>query len=349
MVITWQRGVLAVVGTAATLVAAGWLYWLGFDLDRLPTANPAAMPSDIAFLATPAPPRGRILAVVTSAARLGDSGRRGGYELTELARAYYVFVANGYEVDIASPQGGKPTAVIDDDLLDVDHAFLNDPNAQQKTSNTLRLSDVDPQVYAGIYFVGGKGAMADFPGDPDIERIVADIDARGGVIGAVCHGPAALTGLLAADGRPLLAGRRVTGFSNAEELFLIKEAHRVFGTLLQDRLHATGAIFVEAPMYLDNTVVDGRLVTGQNPWSTWSVAEGMIRALGHQPVARAPSGEERAIQVLAAYRSNGFDAARAIRVDQHDADTRLLLLHALIAAMQGEVHDAFQLQRLARP
>jgi putative intracellular protease/amidase len=348
MGITWQRGVLAVIGSAAIVVAAGWLYWLGFDIDRVPPGNPAATAADIEFLAHPAPPRGRLLAVVTSAARIGDSGRRGGYELTELSRAYYVFVANGYEVDIASPQGGAPVAVIDDDLLDIDHAFINDPLAQHKRSNTLRLSEVDSADYAGVYFVGGKGAMVDFPDDPDIARIAGHVYARGGVIGAVCHGPAALLNLQADDGRPLLAGRRATGFSNAEELFLIKDAHAVFGTLLQDRMQAAGAVFVEAPMYLDNTVVDGRLVTGQNPWSTWSVAEGMIRALGHEPVARAASGEERAVELLATYRRDGFDAARALRLQGHVADTRLLLLHALIAAMQGNVHDAFQLQRLAR-
>ena len=121
----------------------------------------------------------------------------------------------------------------------------------------------------------------------------------------------------------------------------------LFGGLLQDRLAAAGAIFVEGPMYLDNTVVDGRLVTGQNPWSTWSVAEQAIRALGHEPVPRETSGEEHAVAVLQAYRAEGYDAARAARDARAGADVRLLLLHALVAAMRGDWAHAFQLQRLA--
>jgi putative intracellular protease/amidase len=345
---TWRRGLAVACASLALVVVGGWIYLTGFDLDRLPAANPQASHEEIDFLATPAPPRGRLLAVVTSAARIGDGRRRGGYELTELSRAYYTFKANGYEVDIASPAGGTPLVVIDDDdMTDVDFAFLNDPEAQRQVAETLRLDGVDPTAYEGVYFVGGKGAMVDFPDNPDIRRIIADIDARGGVIGAVCHGPAALLGARGADGRPLLAGRRVTAFTNDEELFLISDAHDVFGRLLQDRLIDAGALFAEGPMYLDNTVVDGRLVSGQNPWSTWSVAEAMIRALGHEPVPRKTSGEEHAVAVLAVYRRNGFDAARARRVDHADADARLILMHALVAAMRGELLDAWRLQRLA--
>jgi putative intracellular protease/amidase len=343
----WRR-ILVAAGIGILFVVAGSsLYWQGFALDRAPRANPAAMPGDLAFLAAPAAPRGRLLAVVSSAERLADGRRRGGFELTELARAYYTFKANGYEVDLASPRGGKPLMVIDDDdMSDADFAFLNDPQARRQVAETLRLADIDPATYAGVFFVGGKGAMVDFPGDPDIQRIVADIDARGGVIAAVCHGPAAWLGLRGADGRPLLAGRRVTAFTNEEELFLIPDAAELFGGLLQDRLAADGAVFVEGPIYLDNTVVDGRLVSGQNPWSTWSVAEAVVQALGHAPVARERSSEEQAVAVLAVYRRDGLEAARAWRVDA--ADVRLILMHALVAVMRGELLDAWRLQRLAR-
>lgn len=108
--------------------------------------------------------RGKILAVVTSTDSLGTSGKGTGYELTELARAYYVFKANGFEVDIASPLGGKPPVVIDDDDMGLfDYAFLNDSIAQLKTNNSLSLKDVNAQGYEAVYFVGGKGAMFDFP------------------------------------------------------------------------------------------------------------------------------------------------------------------------------------------
>src|SRR5690606_7203536 len=108
-----------------------------------------------------------------------------GYELTELSRAYYVFQANGFVVDIASPLGGKPPVVIDDDDMGVfDYAFLNDSIAQKKANNTIAMQAVNADEYAAIYFVGGKGAMYDFPQNKYIQSIVRDFYESGKVIGA---------------------------------------------------------------------------------------------------------------------------------------------------------------------
>ena len=137
-------------------------------------------------------------------------------------------------------------------------------------------------------------------------------------------------------------------FTNEEELFLIANSREVFPFLLQDGLERDGAQFVEGAPYLDNTVVDGRLVTGQNPWSTWSVAEAMVRTLGHETLARERGGDELAVRVLDAYRREGMDAALQLRAQLSTADRRLLLMHALVAGMQGEYADAWRLQRLAR-
>ncbi|AKC86960.1 type 1 glutamine amidotransferase domain-containing protein [Pseudoxanthomonas suwonensis] len=343
-----KRLALSGLAVVVVLAAAIGLWWHGLDLDSQPLADPGSTVAELAFLHAPAEPRGRVLAVVTSTASLGDSGRRGGYELTELSRAYYTFLANGYEVDIASPDGGEPPMRTDDDMVAADYAFLNDPQARRKLAATLPLASVDPSAYAAVYFVGGKGTMFDFPGNPAIHDLVRTVYQSGGVVGAVCHGLAALLEVVLDDGTPLLRDRRVTGFTNAEELFLIKDARAVFPFLLQDGLERAGAQFVEGAMYLDNTVVDGRVVTGQNPWSTWSVAEAMVRALGHEPVVRERSGEELAVQVLHAYRRDGIDAALRLRKQLPDADKRLLLMHALVAAMQGHPGDAWRLQRLAR-
>ena len=333
----------------AVLAAVGGLWWHDLDLAGQPRADPASTVASLQFMQAPAPARGRVLAVVTSTGQLGDSSRNAGYELTELSRAYYTFVANGYEVDIASPRGGEPPVNIDaDDIVAADHAFLNDPLARAKVAATLPLAEVDPSAYDAVYFVGGKGAMFDFPGDRQVARIVGEIYRSGGVVGAVCHGPAALLGVKQADGTPLLRGRRVTGFTNEEELFLIANARDVFPFLLQDGLERDGAQFVEGSPYLDNTVVDGRLVTGQNPWSTWSVAEAMVQALGHEPVARERGGDELAVRVLHAYRREGMDAALQLRARLPAADRRVLLMLALVAGMQGKYGDAWQLQRLAR-
>ncbi len=343
-------GLMLFAAFVLVIVIGGVAYVQSLDLDSQPPTSAASTVADLDFMRAAVPAtRGKILAVVTSTAHFPDGQKKAGFELSELARAYYVFRANGYQVDIASPQGGSPPMRLDDeDAVAADYAFLNDAGARKALDASLRLRDVDPAQYAAVYFVGGKGTMFDFPDDPDLQRIVRTVYGAGGVIGAVCHGPAALLEVTLDDGAPLLRGRRVAAFSNDEELFLIKDARKRFPYLLQDRLLEKGARYVEGPMYLDNTVVDGRVVTGQNPWSTWSTADAMVRALGHAPVARAPGRDEQAVRVMAVYHREGIDAARALRAALPDADKRLLLMHALVAGMQGRLGDAWHLQALAR-
>jgi len=344
-----KRLSLGALGAAVVLAASVGLYLYSLDLDSQPPADPRSSVADLAFLRdAPAPTRGRVLAVVSSAEHFPGSDKPAGFELTELARAYYTFIANGYAVDIASPQGGSPPMRVDEeDMVAADYAFLNDAQARAKLAASLPLKNVDASYYSAVYFVGGKGAMFDFPGDAAIARIVRQVHDAGGVIGAVCHGPAALLDVTLDDGTPLLKDRTVTAFTNAEELFLMKDARQRFDALLQDALVQRGARFVEGGLYLDNTVVDGRLVTGQNPWSTWSVAESMVKALGHAPVARAKTDEEQAVRVMEAYRRGGIAAALEAKRSAPEAGKRLLLMHALVAAMQGRWRDAWHLQRLA--
>lgn len=344
------KSALFCFGLVLVLGVAGYVYAIGFKLDELPTADPQTEPADLVYLRSAVPTsRGRVLAVVTSTGSNPNTGKRTGYELTELSRAYYVFVANGYEVDIASPLGGEPPMVLDDGLVEADHAFLNDPAAKRKLKNSLSLSAIDPNDYAAVYFVGGKGTMFDFPENIDIQRITSAIYVAGGVVSAVCHGPAALVNVTLDNGSPLLQGKRVTAFTNDEELFLTKDARTVFPFLLQDALSAKAAQFIEGDIYLDNTVVDGRLVTGQNPWSTWATAEAVILALGHVPVARERSTEELAVGVLQRYYRDGVAAARQARMKAPDVDRRLILMHAVVAGMQARWSDAWQFQKLARP
>ncbi len=341
-----KRGVASLLIGSSLLALAAWGYVHSLDLDAEAVVNTAATSADLGFDSVAETDRGRILIVVTSTDRLAN-GKRSGYELTELSRAWWVFVHNGYAVDIASPLGGEPPMVRDDDLIEADHAFLNDPFAQSRLRASIALAEVDPARYEAVYFAGGKGTMFDFPNNPEIARILRGIAPRG-VVGAVCHGPAALLGVTLSDGRPLLQGRRVTGFSNAEELFLAEDARQRLGFLLQDALAAEAGQFLEGPMYLDHSVVDGWLVTGQNPWSTWSVAEGMVRALGHEPVGRLLTREERSVQLLRIHHAHGIDAALAAKQQDPQSDKRLLLMHALIAAMQWRIGEAWALQRLAR-
>lgn len=295
------------------------------------------------------PFRGKILTVVTSTHTMGNSTKRTGYELTELARAYYVFQANGFEVDVASPLGGEPPVVIDDeDMGAYDFAFLNDSIAQYKTSHTIPLNEVVAESYEAVFFVGGKGAMFDFPENKDIQAIVRKYYQSNKVIGAVCHGPAALVNVRLDNGRSLLEDKMVSGFTNEEELLLIPDAASIFPFLLQDKLIAQGAQFSQGIMYLDKISHDKNLVTGQNPWSVWSVAETVIKQLGHAPKFRAITAEENAVDILLAYHQNGSQKARELiekklNYRKKSIDRLLIAKHSIIAAMKGEVSEFFNI------
>ncbi len=127
--------------------------------------------------------RGKILAVVTSTDSMGIGGSKTGYELSELARAYCVFKANGFDVDIASPRGGEAPVVMDDeDMGAYDYAFLNDPEAQQKTYNTIPMDHVVAEDYQAVFFAGGKGAMYDFPDNAFIQSIIVQFLEEGKIM-----------------------------------------------------------------------------------------------------------------------------------------------------------------------
>jgi putative intracellular protease/amidase len=312
-------------------------------------------PSDLPYLVeNKVYNRGKILAVVTSCELMGTSGKSTGYELTELARAYYVFQANGFEVHIASPLGGQPPVVIDtDDMKGYSYAFLNDSSAQKKVNNTIPVKDIIPEDYEAVYFVGGKGAMFDFPENKHIQSIVRNHYESGKVIGAVCHGPAALVNVTLNNGQSLLADKSVSSFTNREELLLISDAREIFPFLLQDKLVEKGAEFNEGAMYLNNVTRDGNLVTGQNPWSTWAVAESIIEQLGYEAKPRKITAEENAVQVLKVYESEGYNQAKIV-VDEFcsrnktSVDRELLAVHSLLSAYRLKLQKSVNLIRLLR-
>ena len=317
--------------------------------EKLKATTPAQLPY---LTENVTPYRGKILVVVTSTDSIGNSGKRTGYELTELSRAYYVFLANGFEVDIASPLGGEPPVIIDgDDMKAYDYAFLNDSIAQSKVAHSIAIKDVNPKDYQAIYFAGGKGTMFDFPENKHIQSIVREYYESEKVVGAVCHGPAALIHVTLTNGKSILANRTISSFTNEEELFLIPDAKEIFPFLLQDKLIENGAQFNEGPMYLNTVTKDGLLVTGQNPWSTWDVAESMIELLGYTPKIREVTTEETSINILGVYETHGFDQAKKAVHDHCSKesmaiDRELLAVHSLVAAMQFKVSKSIDLIRL---
>lgn len=328
------------------VLLVAFVFWF---ISLLPSGiNPDALkttqPNELAYLKQGVKEkRGKVLAVVTSTDVMGSSGKQTGYELTELARAYYVFKANGFEIDVASPKGGTPPVVIDgDDMGKYDYAFLNDAVAQQKVSNSIALTNIDASQYQAVYFVGGKGAMFDFPQNKEIKAIVADYFQSGKVIGAVCHGPAALVNVKLDDGSSLLENKMVSSFTNEEELLLIPNAKEIFPFLLQNKLEEQGANFKAGHLYLEQVAQDGNLVTGQNPWSVWALAESMVKQLGYEPVAREITPEENSVNILVTYADKGYEQAKAqIKTLQNkdpESVSRIYLAsHVIVSVMQFDI------------
>ncbi|GAA3770249.1 type 1 glutamine amidotransferase domain-containing protein [Micromonospora maritima] len=216
----------------------------------------------------------RALIALTSHSELGRTGRTTGYYVGEAAEPWEVFRAAGYDVDLVSVAGGEPPVDGRDDTDRTQNDFL----ATAGVTDTPKAADVDPDGYDVIVFAGGHGTMWDFPDDPDLARIARAIYERGGVVAAVCHGPSALVNLTLSDGSRLIAGKRVAGFTNDEEAAVGLTDEVPF--LLADKLTEAGAQHVPAPNFTEHVVVDGRLVTGQNPQSARALAEAVVKLRG---------------------------------------------------------------------
>jgi putative intracellular protease/amidase len=238
--------------------------------------------------------------------------------MDELAQAWAVFTDNGFAVDIASPAGGPVVADSYNAEKPYNARLLGDVVARQALESTLRLSDIRERSYTAIMVIGGKGAMFDLPTDAALKSLLLATYGRGGVIGAVCHGPAVFMNLQLADGTSLIRGRRITGFTNAEERLFGERWMPVFPVLLEDGLRGAGGEFSAGPMMLSHVVTDGRLVTGQNPYSTAATAEAMIRAMGLTPAARTPWQDERSMALITRAIAGELDWARSALAEQRD-------------------------------
>lgn len=231
-------------------------------------------------------PARRVLVIVTNHADYPSRPDKTGLWLTELTHFWDLLQAAGFDMDIASP-GGGPTPLDERSLSgfyldDAARAHLRDPAFMARLAHTQAAADVDPSGYAAIYFTGGHGTMWDFRQAPELKRLAEAIYAQGGIVSAVCHGNAALLQLQDAQGRPLIAGRKVTGFSNFEESLAGTREQVPF--LLQDDIVAAGAQYEKAWLpFTAYAVTDGRLVTGQNPQSSRAVAERVLTLLQLQP------------------------------------------------------------------
>jgi putative intracellular protease/amidase len=219
----------------------------------------------------------KVLFVLTSHDRKGN--KPSGFFLSEATHPHRVLVDAGYDVDFVSPKGGK--APVDPDSLDledgVNAAFWNDPTLRSAVEHTKQPTDVNSDDYAGIFFAGGHGAMWDLPDNAALAALTASIYEHGGIVGAVCHGPAALVNVKRADGEYLIKDMYVAAFTNDEEHEVGLD--RVVPFMLADRLVERGAHHDAAPNWQTKVCVSGRLVTGQNPASATRVGDAMLTML----------------------------------------------------------------------
>ena len=216
--------------------------------------------------------------------KAGGADAATGFYLSEAAHPYAVFNKAGYEVVFASPKGGFAPADPKSMELEKDKenaAFWKSHGAKEGgrdgVKDTKKLSDLKPGDYAGIYAAGGHGTCWDFPNQAEVADFISKVYAGGGVVGAVCHGPMALVGVKGPDGKPLVSGKKVAVFTDAEEKAVKLE--KVVPFLLQSELEKAGAKVVVADNWAENAVRDGRLVTGQNPASATKSAKLFVEAL----------------------------------------------------------------------
>lgn len=210
-----------------------------------------------------------ILFVLTSAAVVGPRHRASGYEFSEVAHPYAELSERGWRVDFASPQGGRPPEDGYDPTDPVAQAFrLGEGFA--RLGSTTRLEVVRPEDYAAVFFPGGLGPMVDLATSTPAKQVIARCAALDRIIAAVCHGPVALLDVPIGNGRTLVHGRRLTAFSTAEE---VGHSYDDVPFLLDAALQREGALYSCAPPCAEHVVVDGRLITGQNPASARGVAQ----------------------------------------------------------------------------
>jgi len=301
---------------------------------------------------TPVVPN-KVLLVVSSEGR--DGGKtRPGFEMGELAQAYSVLRANGLVVDIASPTGGAVVADRFNQQADHIKPFLADMDAQHLLQNTLRIQDVKAGDHRAIMVIGGKGPMFDLPKDTALQKLLAQHYEGGGVLAAVCHGPAALANVTLADGTALVKGRRMTGFTNEEEASFGEKWTKEFPWLLETRMRESGALWEEAALMMPKLVVDGRLITGQNPSSTTQTAEAIVRSLGGVPVKRKVYREEASMVMVERWLAGETQAVeRAIETSPNQYNTELIAMlgfsHFKAATNDTARRQALSVMKLAEP
>jgi putative intracellular protease/amidase len=227
----------------------------------------------------------RILMVLTSHSQLGDTEEKTGFWLEEFVAPYYAFLDAGADVTLAAPQSGlppvDPRSTEPENQTEATRRFQNDPAAQAALSEPVLLDQVNADNFDALFFPGGHGPMWDLASSDASARLVESFYGQGKVIGAVCHGPAALVKAQTPQGESILKGKRLTAFTNAEEAAV--KLDQVVPFALETRLKELGGNFSQADVFQPYVITDGTLVTGQNTPSSAPTAEAVINLLSQVP------------------------------------------------------------------
>jgi putative intracellular protease/amidase len=223
----------------------------------------------------------KILMVLTSHDKLGDTGNKTGFWLEEFAAPYYVFKDAGAEITLASPKGGQPpldpSSDADDAQTDETKRFKSDDAAQKELANTEVLSSVSADGFDAIFYPGGHGPLWDLAEDKASINLIESFAASDRPVGAVCHAPAVFKHTKGTDDKPLVSGKTVTGFTNTEEEAV--GLTDVVPFLVEDMLKTNGGAYKKGDDWASFVVTDGKLVTGQNPASSEEAAHKLLSLL----------------------------------------------------------------------
>jgi putative intracellular protease/amidase len=222
----------------------------------------------------------KILMVTTSHDELGDTGEKTGFWLEEFAAPYYVFTDAGADVTVASPKGGQPPIDPKSDdpknQAPAQTRFKADKAAKNVLAHTVRLDSVSADDFDAVFYPGGHGPMWDLAEDPTSIGLIERFYESGKPVAAVCHGPGVLH-RVKVDGKPIVKGKRVAGFTNSEEEAV--KLTDVVPFLVEDELKRLGALYEKVDDWKPLAVVDGRLITGQNPASSEVTANALLKVL----------------------------------------------------------------------
>jgi putative intracellular protease/amidase len=223
-----------------------------------------------------------VLVVLTSHDQLGDTGKKTGFWLEELAAPYYVFNDAGVAMTLASPKGGQPPLDPKSDDPDAQteatRRFKGDPQAQAALANTTPLSTLSAADFDAVFYPGGHGPLWDLAEDTHSIGLIEAFHASGKPVGAVCHAPGVLRHVKSPDGVPLVRDKPVTGFANSEEAAV--GLTDVVPFLVEDVLKKNGGHYSKGPDWQSHVVVAGTLITGQNPASSEAAARALLAKLG---------------------------------------------------------------------